>query len=169
MTAKGFRPRLAEKTDIESILRVERESFPRPWNRRSFEEELESESSRVWVAGRAEGSAIGYLCYRLIADEMEILRIGVALGLRGRGVATRLLDDGFHEARADGARTAVLEVRSSNALALGLYRKLNFSPIGKRPGYFPDTGEAALILTKDLEKGPESGREGGIYEHESRY
>ena len=44
----------------------------------------------------------------------------------------------------------LLEVRESNAHAQGLYDSLGFRPVGKRPGYYSDTGENALIMVKEL-------------------
>jgi len=142
--------RRAAGGDVDGLLAVEQTAFSRPWSRRLLEEELVCEFSRLWIIDDPKMPVIGYLCYRLIADEMNILRIGVLPHLRGRGAAGRLLQAGIGEAVTQGAATAVLEVRPSNATALQLYKKFDFIPIGKRPGYFPDTGEAALILTRVL-------------------
>ena len=44
---------------------------------------------------------------------------------------------------------AVLEVRVSNAAAIGLYRSLGFESLGTRRAYYQD-GEDALLFVKDL-------------------
>ncbi len=152
MTLQHLRLRTADEADLEALLTLERACFSSSWSRRSFEEELANESSRLWVAGSAAVPVLGYLCYRMIIDAMDILRIGVLPSWRGRRIAYRLLGKGLHEGRASGARTAVLEVRPSNASALNLYRKLGFLNSGKRAGYFLDNGESALILTRGLEE-----------------
>jgi len=41
-------------------------------------------------------------------------------------------------------------VRPSNRPALNLYKSLGFVPVGRRPGYYEDTGEDALILELTL-------------------
>lgn len=161
MKPERFCLRRAAAADVDGILRIEQAAFSRPWSRRLMEEELVCEFSRLWMIGDPGAPVIGYLCYRLIADEMNILRIGVLPHRRGRGAACRLLEAGIDEAVTQGAATAFLEVRPSNASALRLYEKFDFIPTGKRPGYFPDTGEAALILTKVLRKGHTRGNEGG--------
>lgn len=167
MKSERFYLRRAAGVDLDGLLKVEQSAFSRPWSRRLMEEELVCEFSRLWVIGNPGGPVIGFLCYRLIADEMDILRIGVLPHQRGKGIAPRLLTAGIDEAVTQKAVTAVLEVRPSNASALRLYEKFDFIPAGKRPGYFTDTGEAALILTKVLRKGHTRGIKEEIHEHEN--
>jgi ribosomal protein S18 acetylase RimI-like enzyme len=40
----------------------------------------------------------------------------------------------------------LLEVRPSNVEALGLYESLGFRVVGRRHGYYYDTGEDALVM-----------------------
>lgn len=169
MILQHLRLRPAEEADLEALFTLERACFSNSWSRRSFEEELANEFSRLWVAGGAAVPVLGYLCYRMLVEEMDILRIGVLPSWRGRRVAYRLLGKGLHEGRASGARTAILEVRPSNASALNLYRKLGFLCSGKRKGYYSDNGESALILTKGLEKALQRKKKEENYEHESGY
>ena len=57
-----------------------------------------------------------------------------------------MLEDG----RSRGVTLAFLEVRPSNTEALGLYESLGFSVIGRRKGYYFDTGEDALVMETRL-------------------
>jgi ribosomal-protein-alanine N-acetyltransferase len=41
-------------------------------------------------------------------------------------------------------------VRAGNAAALALYRRFGFAQSGCRRGYYPDNGEDALLLTRDI-------------------
>jgi ribosomal-protein-alanine N-acetyltransferase len=52
-----------------------------------------------------------------------------------------------------GAVTATLEVRVTNALAQGLYRKYHFEVVGRRKHYYRDNGEDALLMTAELRPG----------------
>lgn len=88
----------------------------------------------------------------LLADEMEILRVAAAEPFRRRGLALRLLEAGMVEAHAVGAETAFLEVRPVNLPARRLYERLGFVPAGRRPGYYADAREDALIWTRALTK-----------------
>lgn len=56
----------------------------------------------------------------------------------------RHLTDG---ARVRGCRRATLEVRLGNGPARALYEGFGFRVVGRRPGYYADTGEDALLLT----------------------
>jgi len=61
-------------------------------------------------------------------------------------VGRRLVSALVAEARASGASVVLLEVRASNAPALALYRGLAFSELDRRPRYYADTGEDAVVM-----------------------
>ncbi len=109
-------------------------------------------TERAWVAERNRAQS-GYVVSRTIAGECEILDLGVAPEARRQGVGGLLLDAALESARADGARTAHLEVRESNAAALGLYRRRGFKQIGRRRGYYAQPAEDALLLALQLDSG----------------
>ena len=143
----------ASEDDIEAILVLERNSFAMPWSRLSFLEELSCKTAFNHVARSENGrSVIGYHFFRIIADEMHILKIATAPEWRCCGAASQILEKSFQQALEAGAVSAFLEVRPSNTPALALYKKLGFQIIGKRPGYYPETGEDALVLMKNLKE-----------------
>jgi ribosomal protein S18 acetylase RimI-like enzyme len=43
-----------------------------------------------------------------------------------------------------------MEVRESNAGAIAFYQKQGFSKSGRRPGYYRDPVEAAILMEKKL-------------------
>ena len=51
--------------------------------------------------------------------------------------------------REQGSHCLTLEVRASNEPAIKLYRKLGFVQVGKRPNYYFNPREDALILRKE--------------------
>jgi ribosomal-protein-alanine N-acetyltransferase len=69
---------------------------------------------------------------------------------RRRGVARQLLGAALIEGVARGVTLAFLEVRPSNTRALALYESLGFQVIGRRNGYYFDTGEDALVMEARL-------------------
>ena len=55
-----------------------------------------------------------------------------------------------------GAERLTLEVRVSNAPAVGLYTALGYAKVGLRRGYYERPREDALILQKPVQR-PEAG------------
>lgn len=146
--------------DISSMMEIERISHLEPWSRNAFLEELDRPHSRILVAKLAEGwlsprdgfqlkvpdSLAGYLCYWLVADEIQILNVSVHTDCRRCGVARRLLLCAFADGLMKGARCAVLEVRKSNAPARALYESMGFEEIGERPDYYGVVAEPAVSM-----------------------
>ena len=70
--------------------------------------------------------------------------------MRRRGIGRLLLGTVLDEARRRGLRLVGLEVRPSNAGALRLYESFGFRVVGRRRGYYYDTGEDALVMQAEL-------------------
>jgi ribosomal-protein-alanine N-acetyltransferase len=148
-------------TDLEAVLEIERASFRTPWSRQAFLHELErNRVAGLWVA-RGErsregstASVVGYLCLWAVADEVHVTNLAVHPARRGEGVGRLLLGSLLAYHRTLGARRAFLEVRPGNAEARRLYESLGFKEVGRRRGYYVDTGEDALLLEARLDEGP---------------
>ena len=132
--------------DLPDVLVIERASFSMPWSRGAFLYEIEQNRvARCWV-GRDDGRIVGYICLWDVADELHVTNIAVHPDARRRGVARALLESVFGHARAVGSRMVLLEVRPSNTEAIALYDSFGFRAIGRRRGYYYDTGEDALVM-----------------------
>lgn len=142
--------------DIDPILDIERHSFRQPWNRISFLGELDCKQASGYIVKISEDQGkeqvIAYLFLRLLAEELHILRIAVRPKWRCQGVASWLLDKCFELGFEKGAKLVFLEVRSSNESAIALYRKQGFTVVGRRPNYYSDSREDALVLIKYLKE-----------------
>ena len=85
----------------------------------------------------------GFLVSRTVADhEREILNVAVAPADRRRGIGRALVENEL--ARGRGA--CFLEVRESNLAAINLYVSMGFEIVGKRPNYYRDPAEAAIVM-----------------------
>src|SRR6202012_98656 len=82
---------------------------------------------------------------RVTEDEAEILTLAVAPESRRQGVAAVLLAGAMAEARAQAARTRVLEVAIGNAAARALYQRAGFVEAGRRPRYYADGGDVMIL------------------------
>jgi ribosomal-protein-alanine N-acetyltransferase len=89
-----------------------------------------------------------------VADEVHVTNLAVRPASRGEGVGRLLLGTLLARQRALGARRAFLEVRPGNTEARRLYAGLGFREVGRRRGYYVDTGEDALLLEARLDEEP---------------
>ncbi len=141
---------------LESVWFIENASFSRPWSRHAFQEEVLGRDALSYVildpTPGNTSSVIAYICLRLTAGEMSVLKIAVAPTWRGRGIGTWLLSRALDLALEKGATISYLEVRPSNAAAIGLYRKLGFEVAGIRPRYYTETQEDALVMIRPFKE-----------------
>lgn len=146
-------PIIASSTeaDLDAVMAIERLSFPTPWERQAFSDDLARPWARLEVLRQAaDGAVIGFCNYWLVADELHILNVAVHPDARRHGHAARLLQHILDEARRNKTRVVSLEVRVSNQAAQALYRKFGFREVGTRPRYYADNGEDALLMDREL-------------------
>lgn len=137
--------------DLDEVLEIERASFSMPWSRGAFLYEMEQNRvARCWVM-REDPRVLGYLCLWEIADELHITNIAVHPSARRHGIGRALLQVVLDDARQRKLRLVVLEVRPSNTEARTLYEAFGFRVMGRRRGYYYDTGEDALVMEADLQ------------------
>ena len=102
----------------------------------------------------------GYLLLRCVADEAEILDIGVVPAARQNGVARALLKTAERHAVSLGVVAVFLEVAEDNLAARALYSGAGFVEVGRRHGYYSRPGAErvdALVLRKSLDELADSG------------
>ncbi len=102
-------------------------------------------STVVHVCERA-GKVVALLQWRNLGEEAEVLDVAVAAKHRRQGNARFLLENVLHLVRDHGIRNVFLEVRESNVPAIALYREFGFSTSGRRPNYYKQPDEAAILL-----------------------
>ena len=141
--------------NLESVLEIERSSFPRPWSRDHFLEELRLPFSKILLAWSKRQDAftlVGYICRWLTAGELHVLNVTVHPEWRCRSIGRRLMEEVLIEARGAGARRALLEVRRRNLPAIVLYERAGFRNVGMRPNYY-GPGQDALLMELELGRG----------------
>jgi [ribosomal protein S18]-alanine N-acetyltransferase len=111
--------------------------------------QLAKGGTRFWVAEEA-GEVAGVSAARTVADEVEVLTLGVAPSSRRKGVGRSLMITALTEAGQAGARQVFLEVRESNQGARAFYAALGFSESGRRRAYYRDPAEDALVLSRSV-------------------
>jgi ribosomal-protein-alanine acetyltransferase len=145
--------RLGRPEDASAIQAIFREALltvPRPTDR---ERVTRSPIGEIFTAVCQQGSEIvGVLQWRNLGEELEILDLAVATKYRRAGHASFLLENFLPEAGQTGAHYIFLEVRESNTPAIALYTKFGFTRAGRRPNYYRDPAEAALLMQRSLSK-----------------
>lgn len=137
-----------EPQHIDDVVEIEKLSFKTPWSHEAFTYELNSNKCaryRVIINGER---VVAYGGMWIMIDEAHITNIAVHPDFRGMGIGDRLLGDMVEYAKSEGATSMTLEVRKSNAPAIGLYDKYGFCEVAVRKGYYQDTGEDAIIMWK---------------------
>ncbi|HUS69839.1 MAG TPA: ribosomal protein S18-alanine N-acetyltransferase [Anaerolineae bacterium] len=105
----------------------------------------------TWAQGGHPDSrpVVGYCGFWIAAREAHISTIAVDPKYRGQGVGQLLLVTAIEKALELDATLVSLEVRVSNLVAQNLYQKYGFEFVGRRPRYYSDNREDALIMTAD--------------------
>lgn len=141
--------------DINDICDIEKRSFTTPWSKNAFFTELLENERAYYLAAKAGDRTVGYIGVWLIAGEGHITNVAVHPDYRGAGIGYRLMCAVEHLITVKGGTRMTLEVRPSNDVARSLYAKLGYVVAGRRPRYYQDNNEDALIMWKELLGGRE--------------
>jgi [ribosomal protein S18]-alanine N-acetyltransferase len=143
--------RSATLNDVSAILAIERQApSAAHWTSEQYNNLLGS--GVVLVAEQAaeesskeSGKLSGFICAKAVANEWEIENVVVAAAFLQRGVANELLRELILHAQKAAASAILLEVRESNRPARRLYEKHGFREVGRRPSYYGDPAEDAIL------------------------
>ena len=137
-----------KKEDILQLAELEKLCFSDPWSVSAFEYELKNPLS-VWLVAAEDRLVAGYVGSQTVMDASDMMNIAVAPAFRRQGIAEKLIDMLILQLMERGSNSLTLEVRASNMPAIALYEKLGFTQVGRRPNYYRNPKEDALILRKE--------------------
>ena len=135
--------------DVPQVAAIERLCFSAPWNENMIISSWESRLS-CWLIAEIDGYVAGYVGSEAVLDSADMMNIAVAPEYRKRGIAEALIKALVEHLQQRDILFLLLEVRVSNAPAIALYNKLCFEQVGRRPRYYTNPREDALILRKEL-------------------
>lgn len=146
-----IRIRSMNGADLEQVIAIDRLSFSVPWPQKAYEHELkENPAAFLWVAEACTADVgcrvVGLIVVWQIMDEAHIATIAIHPDYRRLGIGSQLLGYALREAKQKGALRAMLEVRASNMAAQEMYRKFGFEVVYRRPRYYKDNFEDALLM-----------------------
>ena len=136
---------------VASVAELEKICFgTEAWSEKSVTSELTNVLS-LWLVAMEENAVAGYVGSQTVMDETDMMNVAVHPDYRRKGIAEALVISLVEALREKGSHCLTLEVRASNAPAIGLYEKLGFRQIGLRKNYYHNPKEDALILRKEWE------------------
>lgn len=133
---------------IDEMLKIEKRSFAKHWNKQIFIDELSAENG-YYICAVDNNKIIGYAGFRSVLDEAHITTLAVHPKSRGKGIGYSLVEKLMNDAKQKGIKKLFLEVRQSNVAAQKLYKKLGFKVIDRRREYYQKPSEDALVMQNE--------------------
>lgn len=131
--------------DIDRVAELDSVLFGEDtWSPEFFWSQLASPVARMTLAVEPGDDLCGYVGVSVSGGQADILTIGTAPRVQGRGLGRRLLEHAADTARDAGAEVLHLDVAADNEPALRLYRRHGFSELGRRAGYY--AGADAILM-----------------------
>ena len=137
-----------EGVHVPQVAALEKLCFSAPWSENSVAGELNNPLS-LWLVALDGDAVAGYVGSQSVLGESDMMNIAVDPNYRRQGVAAALIEELVLQLKQNGNHCLTLEVRASNDPAVKLYEKLGFDQIGRRPNYYRNPKEDALILRKE--------------------
>jgi ribosomal-protein-alanine N-acetyltransferase len=143
--------RSMEARDVPAVMSIQ-SACPEiaQWTVRDYARVAEGDMAG-WVAEEPE--LAGFIVARRVASDLEILNFAVRPEARRRGIGAALLRGMKAWGSTFSAEKAFLEVRISNLAAIRFYERSGFEVTGRRPRYYSEPIEDALVLTASLRPG----------------
>jgi ribosomal-protein-alanine acetyltransferase len=133
--------RRAQRKDLDAVAEIQRASLP------SASWRVEEYLNYNFTVAVAPHGVAGFVVARETApDEIEILNLAVAPSHRRQRIGIRLMNCLL----ATSTSSFFLEVRESNTAARTLYEKLGFREAGRRPNYYHDPRETAIVMRRSV-------------------
>lgn len=139
-----------QEAHVSQVAELEKICFRDPWSVKSVSDELTNPLS-LWLVAIEGDRVAGYVGSQTVMGETDMMNVAVHPDFRRSGIAEALIRELEIQLKSLESRCLTLEVRASNEPARNLYEKLDFSQIGKRPNYYRNPKEDALILRKEWE------------------
>lgn len=149
-TAREILIREAEEKDVPAIYDIGRLCFSDAWRRETVRHDLMENEHSFYLVAEEDGFITGYGCFWFIADEGQLVNIGVRPENRRQGIARLLLQKGIEEARKRNMLTMFLEVRVSNLSAQKMYETFGFKNLGLRKNVYDLPIEDGYVMERAL-------------------
>jgi ribosomal-protein-alanine N-acetyltransferase len=136
--------------DVEEVYAIEKNTFSHPWSRDAFTKELTTNKHSIYMVIEQNKQILAYGGLWNVTGEGYITNIAVKKDNRGFGLGRKVTQALISEGRKEGVTSFTLEVRTSNNVAINLYKKLGFEIAGIRKNFYDRPKEDAYIMWKKL-------------------
>lgn len=133
---------------VPQVAALEKLAFRDPWSENSIRGELNNPLS-YWCVAVDGDRVVGYVGSQSVMGEADMMNIAVDPDYRRQGIACGLIETLVAALKEREVHSLTLEVRASNEPAKALYASLGFALTGRRPNYYRNPREDALILRKE--------------------
>jgi [ribosomal protein S18]-alanine N-acetyltransferase len=143
--------RRMEIRDLEDVHAIETTSSLTPWSKRMFMEEMSHPYAFCFVVTSKEPSdprVVGFICFRNIGEESELLNICVHPDHRHVGFGRELMEFYTAFSLQRGMKTFHLEVNRANPSAVRLYHSFCYQPVGVRPKFYRGEFDALRMMKR---------------------
>ena len=137
-----------EECHVPQIAELEKTCFSDPWSEKSIASELTNPLS-CWIVVLDGDQLVGYVGSQSVLGWADMMNLAVKDTHRRRGIAEQLICELTRRLKEDKVTRLTLEVRVSNQPAICLYEKSGFVEVGRRPNYYHNPKEDALIMRKE--------------------
>ncbi|MBF0459514.1 MAG: ribosomal protein S18-alanine N-acetyltransferase [Nitrospirae bacterium] len=137
--------------DMPDIIEIEKQSFTHKWSLNDFRSEvLHPHSICKKACLHDSGIMAGYICVRIMVDEVHIMKLAVHPAHRRKHIGSLLVSHIKDEVLEYLKYKVLLEVRVSNTAAIRLYNSLGFKNLYTRRRYYAEPEEDAVVMAFDL-------------------
>lgn len=153
-----FEIREFKPEDLDTVALINRACLPENYSPSFFLEHY-YENPKIFLVAEAEGKIVGYNMCRIefgvsnvrtaFVKKGHVISVAVMPEYRGLGIGKALMERGLVGVKEGGANEIYLEVRVSNNIAVGLYKKLGFKINRVSDAYYRD-GENAYVMVKNF-------------------
>ena len=151
MNLESFTIRKMDPRDLETVVSLSATPPSNPWSKQMFIEEMQHPNASCYVMTSGEpltASPVGFICFRNVGDESDLLNIGVHPESRGCGIGKKLMAFYVGECRQRGVKTLYLEVDPRNLPAIRLYLSQSYRENGVRKKFYQGKFDALLMVKK---------------------
>lgn len=129
---------------IDKIIEIEKQSEYSHWTKQMFLDEYKNKFS-VFKIIKKDNQIIGFIIYRIVFDEAEILDIVIDKNFRGIKAGKYILNFAIKDIKGKNCNVIFLEVHQNNIVAQNLYKNAGFKQYSLREKYYNNSSNALLM------------------------